>query len=307
MSGGPTPALRFAYGTNGLGDHRLDDALAFLADEGYDGVALTLDHATIDPFADDVTARVAQVRRRLEGLGLAVVVETGARFLLDPRRKHEPTLVSRRGVERRLDLYARAARIAVDLGAPVLHLWSGVADPVEDPLTVWTRLVEGVRRVLEDAEAAGVDLAFEPEPGMVVDTLDAWDRLADAVGHHPRLRLTLDVGHCRCLEPQPEADCVRRVAGVLAHVQIEDMHRGVHEHLPLGEGEVDVPGTLAALVDVGYDGLVSVELTRHAHTAHTVVPASLAYLRAALPRDAPMAAGGADDADVHDAHARRTP
>ena len=278
--------LRFAYGTNGLGDHRLDDALAFLADEGYDGVALTLDHATIDPYADDVAARVAHVRRRLDDLGLRVVVETGARFLLDARRKHEPTLVSREGVERRLDLYARAARIAADLGAPALHLWSGVADPLEDPLDVWGRLVYGVRRVLDEAEGAGVDLAFEPEPGMVVDTLDAWDRLADAVDRHPRFRMTLDVGHCRCVEPQCEADCVRRVADVLAHVQIEDMRRGVHEHLPFGEGEVDVPGTLAALVEIGYDGLVSVELTRHGHAAHTTVPASLRHLRAAAPPEA---------------------
>ena len=37
-------SLRLAYVTNGLGHHRLDDALALLADSGYDGVALTLDH-----------------------------------------------------------------------------------------------------------------------------------------------------------------------------------------------------------------------------------------------------------------------
>ncbi|TXS51995.1 hypothetical protein EAO75_09275 [Streptomyces sp. uw30] len=46
--------LRFGYGTNGLADLRLDDALALLADLGYDGVGLTLDHMHLDPLAPDL-------------------------------------------------------------------------------------------------------------------------------------------------------------------------------------------------------------------------------------------------------------
>ena len=34
---------RLGYNTNGLAHHRLDDALALLADSGYEGIALTLD------------------------------------------------------------------------------------------------------------------------------------------------------------------------------------------------------------------------------------------------------------------------
>ena len=97
--------LRYGYITNGLGDHRLDDALAFLADCGYDGVGLTLDHHHLDPFGRDVRAQVDAISRRLQDLGLAVVIETGARFLLDPRRKHEPTLLSE-GRELRISVSA---------------------------------------------------------------------------------------------------------------------------------------------------------------------------------------------------------
>ena len=43
------------------------------------------------------------------------------------------------------------------------------------------------------------------------------------------------------------------------------MRAGVHEHLMFGEGEIDFPPVLAALAEVGYAGLVNVELTRHAH------------------------------------------
>ena len=48
--------LRYAYNTNGLAHHRLDDALSFLADTGYGGVALTLDVHHLDPYAEDALA-----------------------------------------------------------------------------------------------------------------------------------------------------------------------------------------------------------------------------------------------------------
>jgi sugar phosphate isomerase/epimerase len=271
-------ALRFAYGSNGLGDHRLADACALLAEEGYAGIALTLDHQHLDPAAADLDRRVAEVAALLDAHGLAVVVETGGRFVLDPRRKHHPTLVSADGADRRIAFYRRALDVAAALGSPVLHLWSGVAAPEEDPDAVQDRLLAGLEAVLVDAAAVGVPLALEPEPGMAVDTIAAFERVAAALGDPDHLRMTLDVGHCRCIEAEDEAACVRRVADRLGHVQIEDMRRGVHEHLPFGEGEIDFPPVLAALAGIGYDGLVSVELTRHAHTAHTMVPAAIRFL-----------------------------
>ncbi len=49
---GPESAgLRYAYVSNGLGDHRLDEALELLAENGYAGVGLSLDHHHLDPSA----------------------------------------------------------------------------------------------------------------------------------------------------------------------------------------------------------------------------------------------------------------
>ncbi len=86
--------VRFAYNTNGLAHHRLDDALRMLADEGYSGVALTLDVQHLDPFADDATSHAEGVRRLCETLSLGVVVETGAHRVDDVRAKQGPTGVS---------------------------------------------------------------------------------------------------------------------------------------------------------------------------------------------------------------------
>lgn len=160
--------LRFGYGTNGLADHRLAHALAFLAESGYQGVALTLDHQHLDPFAPDLAARVEHVARRLADLGLEVVVETGARFVLDPRAKHQPTLLSdeAEGRARRLDYLTRAVRMGADLGAEAVSFWSGTPPPGCPPDEAWRRLVDGCGRLLEEATRAGEGVRrARPRPG----------------------------------------------------------------------------------------------------------------------------------------------
>ncbi|MDT0441503.1 sugar phosphate isomerase/epimerase family protein [Streptomyces johnsoniae] len=271
---------RFAYGTNGLTDLRLSDALALLADLGYQGVALTLDHMHLDPCAPDLARRTAQVARRLDRLGLAVAVETGARYVLDPTAKHGPSLLDPDPAarERRTGLLLDAVRVGRDLGATAVHCFSGRVPRDTPEAEAWKRLAGALAPVLDLATEAGVPLAVEPEPGMLLDTLAAFHRLRrDLDG----VRLTLDLGHCHCLEPVPVPDCVTAAAPWTAHVQIEDMRRGVHEHLPLGEGEINFPPVLAALAATGYGGLVSVELPRHSHAGPELARRSLDFLTTA--------------------------
>jgi D-psicose/D-tagatose/L-ribulose 3-epimerase len=273
-----TNALRFAYNTNGVANHRLDDALSLIADSGYDGVALTLDHHHLDPMAPDFDREVERVARRLQGLGLGCVVETGARFLLDPRQKHEPTLVTRgrEGRARRVEFLTRALRVAAATGADAMSFWAGVPKPGVAREEAWRRLEEGVAEVVRRAGAMGTVAALEPEPGMLVETVDDWRRLEAAV---PGLRLALDTGHCVVTGEREPAAAVREFQGQLGTVAIEDMRRGEHVHLPFGEGDMDVAGVLAALEEVGFAKLVCVELSRDSHRADTMVPRALAQLR----------------------------
>ncbi|RZU36618.1 sugar phosphate isomerase/epimerase [Streptomyces sp. BK022] len=278
----PVP-LRFGYGTNGLADLRLDDALALLADLGYAGVGLTLDHMHLDPLAPDLAARTRRVGRRLAALGLEVTVETGARYVLDPRRKHGPSLLDPDPADRsrRADLLLRAVRVAADLGARAVHCFSGTLPPGTEEATAWNRLADALTPVLEAATAADIPLAVEPEPGHLLATLADFHQLRHALGDPTHLGLTLDIGHCQCLEPLPPADCVRAAAPWLRHVQIEDMRRGHHEHLPFGDGEIDFPAVLAALAATGYSALTVVELPRHSHAGPHYAEASLPFLREA--------------------------
>ncbi|MFE6756013.1 sugar phosphate isomerase/epimerase family protein [Streptomyces sp. NPDC057684] len=281
--------IRWGYGTNGLTDLRLEDALAVLADLGYDGVGLTLDHMHLDPLVPDLPTRTRQVARVLDRHGLGVTVETGARYVLDPRRKHGPSLLDPDPDARasRTRLLIRAVQVAADLGAHAVHCFSGITPDGTDDGTAWKRLADALAPVLDAASAAGVPLAIEPEPGHLLATLADFHYLREEFGGPEALGLTLDIGHCQCLEPLPPADCVREAAPWLKHVQIEDMRRGVHEHLPFGDGEIDFPPVLEALEATGYQGLAVVELPRHSHAGPQLAEESLRFLRTAAEGGTP--------------------
>lgn len=278
--------MRWGYGTNGFTSHRLHDALGIIADLGYDGVALTLDQPHLDPFADDLTARTAAVGRRLDALGLDLVVETGGRYVLDIWRKHHPTLVSADGRDRRVDYLSRAIDVAADLGAEAVSFWSGTLPDGTPDDVGWERLVAGVDAVLAHARSRGVVCAFEPEPGMHVDTLDGVLELRRRLGDPEDLRVTLDIGHIVCNEPRGLADTIALAGGLIANVQVDDMVPDIHEHLALGDGDVDFPVALGALARAGYSGLAALELPRHGHAAPLVAGQSLRFLREAWDRSA---------------------
>jgi D-psicose/D-tagatose/L-ribulose 3-epimerase len=271
-------SLRFAYNTNGAANHRLDDALGLIAEAGYDGVALTLDIHHLDPFADHWQAEAERVRGRLDALGLGSVIETGARFLLDPRAKHEPTLLSRAPEDRarRVAFLKRAVDIGKILGSEAVSFWAGVPKAGVDPDEARGWLRAGVEEVAAYAEGRGVTAALEPEPGMLVETVDDFSALAAGI---PGLQLALDTGHLIVTGERDPAAAVREFADRLGTVAIEDMARGVHVHLPFGEGDMDVPGVLDALEAVGYRRLVCVELSRESHRADQMIPEALRYLR----------------------------
>ncbi len=272
--------LRFAYNTNGCANHRLSDALELMARAGYDGVALTLDFQHLDPFAEDWEAQTRALKRRLDDLGFASVIETGARYLLDPAQKHEPTLVtaSLEGRARRVAFLKRALAIAAMLGSEAVSFWAGVPKPGVDRDEARRWLVDGLHEVVAHARDLGVVAAFEPEPGMLIETAAEWEALGV-----DGLTLALDTGHCLVTEDIDPADAVRRYAARLGTVAVEDMRRGVHVHLPFGEGDMDVPSVLRALADIRFDRLVCVELSRESPQAHAAIPQSIAWLRGRLP------------------------
>jgi len=263
--------MLLGYHTNSLQNHRLEDALALLAGHGYRAVAITPDTCHLDPFAADDVA-LDRVRQQLQELSLFPVMETGARFLLDPASKHEPTLMTpdAGGRARRLDFYRRVARMGRKLGAEVVSFWAGV-DHAPGPDSP-ERLREGVAAACEVIREEGLRPSFEPEPGMAVETVSGYLQLRSDLGTVAP-DLTLDVGHLYAVWEGELADVISSAAPFLAQVHLEDQRRGVHEHLLPGDGDVDFECVLREIESSGYDGPVCFELSRHSHCAPAAVAA----------------------------------
>ena len=236
--------MLLGYNTNGFAHHDPFDALEILAEIGYQSVAITLDHGPLNPFAADWPANLERLKATLRRLKLKNVIETGARFLLDPRHKHEPTLVS-----------AERSRTATSgstsssgpstprsiLDSDCVSLWSGIRRDDATDEAVLERLAESLRagppprhqqrrHARLRARARHVHRHDEVVSAGCLQWIDA-----------PHLQLTLDVGHLWCQGELPIADYIARWGQRIVNVHIEDMRAGVHEHLMFGEGRDGLP------------------------------------------------------------------
>jgi len=134
-------------------------------------------------------------------------------------------------------------------------------------------LVDNLHRAGEMVAALGLPAVVHPHAGTYLETDDEIERLMEALD--PSLvGLCLDTGHFR----YGGADPVRRIhdyASAIRHVHIKDCRASVLDTLPdgagfvgaikagvfcpLGEGDSDIPGCIAALAAIEYPGWLVVE------------------------------------------------
>ncbi len=217
------------------------------------------------------------------------MIETGARYLLNPREKHDPTLMDPDPARRlvRQDFLNHAIDLGRALDAEAVSLWSGAVNPAIEEDAGMALLTEALEPVLTHAEEAGMPLAFEPEPGMFIDTLERFGRLDERI-NHPLFQLTIDLGHVHCMKEGPVDSILERWQTRVINIHLEDMVEGIHEHLMFGEGTMDFPAIFQALERIGYDKGVHVELSRDSHRAVEAVRRSASFLMPLLH----AAAGG---------------
>jgi hydroxypyruvate isomerase len=154
-----------------------------------------------------------------------------------------------------------ALDLAERLGCTLMNLQYGRRDasiPLEEQLE---RADAAVAFIAESAAARGVRVMVEPlcevdSPGYLVQGIEA----ALALCARVEARSGVSIGVCFDLfqlhphEPRLP-DAVRRAGSRIAHVQLADWP----DRRAPGTGEIDIPAVLAALRDIGYDGLLGLE------------------------------------------------
>lgn len=272
--------MKAGYSTNSFGDVDPLDALSLLCEQGYASLAITPDRNMLNPYEKTFASEVRVWQHALAKAQMRCVVETGARHLLDSKRKHHPTLLSdaQDDCNRRIEFLRRAIELAGELKADCVSLWSGAVCSDADETLLWRKLTDGVGEVLDHASRCGVVLGFEPEPGMFIDTVARAEELFERLGRPKSLGLTVDIGHLECLGERPLAATVRNVADRIVNVHIDDMIVCRHEHLPLGKGDIDYVPIFRELLAARYQGGLHVELPRQSHRWYETAKESYEFI-----------------------------
>lgn len=221
--------IRLSYSTFGLTNLDLLDAVDAVGEAGYAGIELSFHQRQFNPFeiGDD---SLKLLRSRLQAARLEPACVATASHFFTPSRPHEPSLISLElaGRKRRIDLIRRGVRIARQLGVPLVTFGSGfirdehIKNPSVNPRDL---LVDGIRECLREIrDDEDITLLIEPEPGMLIETLEQGLSLIEEIGS-PRFRLHVDICHAYCSESNYIA-ALAAAAPLCRYLHVSDARQG---------------------------------------------------------------------------------
>jgi sugar phosphate isomerase/epimerase len=165
--------------------------------------------------------------------------------------------------DRLFELTKTAIRMTPSLGTNIF-VFSGAKKRTGDR-DEWKRMVERTRILTAIAEDSGVTLAKEFEPGFVVGSTPEILRLFNEIPS-PHLAANLDLGHVFICDPHPKVS-IPQLGEKIVHGHISGMSTGLHDHLLLSEGDMDVLAYLRALKKVGFQGGLALDLYKYDYEA----------------------------------------
>lgn len=221
--------VQLSYSTFGLTNLDFLAAIDAVGAAGYEGIEISFHRDQFNPFdvSDDY---LATVRQRLAAAGVKGACVATASHFFDPLRPHEPSLMDPdlAGRKRRIELVRRGIHVARQLGVSLVTFGSGfiraehVSNPSIDPHAL---LVDSIRQCLREIRAdEDITLLIEPEPGMLIETIDHGLALVGEIDS-PHFRLHVDLCHAYCSEPDYIA-ALARAAPLTRYLHISDTRQG---------------------------------------------------------------------------------
>jgi inosose dehydratase len=239
-----------------LANGSTEAALADIAVAGYTGVEL------FDGNLAQYAGREDELRGLLGRLGLTLVgVYSGANYIYADILEDE------------LSKIAGAAQQAARLGAEHLVVGGGGVRARGPEEADYARLGAGLEKVIAIGRETGLTPSYHPHLGTIGQ---APEQIAK-IFQHTSIGFCPDTAHLQAGGGDPAA-LIRTYADRIALVHLKDMRGG--GFMPLGAGDMDMDGILAALCEIGYDGWIGVELDGYPGSPLEGARTSKAYLDA---------------------------
>lgn len=275
MSSFPNAApVQFGICNEIFKDWKLEDAMSFARRAGYDAIEIA--PFTIANYVTNISPSARQsIRDNAARAGIAisgihwVLVQAEGMYL-----NHPDSAVRLRTARYFRDLVDFCA----DLGGRIIVVGSPKQRNVMEgvtPAQAWDWATDTFRDAVRHAEDRAVTLCFEP---LAPSETNFINTAADAIRftrqlNSPAFKIILDV-KAMCSEAKPIPQIIRESWPQFAYFHANDANlKGP------GFGDVDFTPIAAALHEVGYDGVVSVEVFKFEEGPEAIATRSLEYLR----------------------------
>lgn len=245
-------------------DHFVDKA----AELGYDGVMLMAKrpHVSLLDYGDKERAAL---RARLETRKLPTVVIAGYNnFTADIEHGEIPHR------EIQIQYITELARLARDLGAGIVRVFTGYDNPASTYSAQWNLIVAALKECARRASDMGVVIGVQNHHDMAA----GWETMLDLVNavNEPNCRALFDAW-APALQHADTTEAARQLGPVTAHTTIADYQlRPRYQYrpavvnytsepayvqaVPMGEGFIDYRGFLSALRGNGFAGSIAYEM-----------------------------------------------
>ncbi|MBR5800426.1 MAG: sugar phosphate isomerase/epimerase [Lachnospiraceae bacterium] len=180
--------------------------------------------------------------------------------------------------QEKLQAIIKAVGVAAKLGAKQMIINGAIRKEELSFEEQWKKFIEDTKLICAEAEKQNVYLAMEFEPGFVADNTEKMLK-AFAEINSPMLKVNADIGHVFLQDEEPMA-ALESCRGMIVHAHLENMAKGIHNHLVPWEGDMDLKAYLMKLKEVGFDGNASLDVYQYDYEA--VAEKSVAYLKGVL-------------------------
>jgi len=241
------------------------DAVARLAEQGWEGLELSTEHIVAIADAADPEEAADQVRDVLGGTAcempqVHLLISANVAAADDAKRRRDVATV-----KRQIEL---SARMGIRVG--VIHPGGEQPATFEGELAERERRIESFRELADHGADLGFSLAIENMTDGVRNnrsavgqrrygaTIEELHTLIDAIDR-PNVGICLDVGHGQ-VQGYDMAESVRQCGERLIATHIQDNDGTRDAHLAPTRGDIDWKTGIAALREIGYEGLFNLEI-----------------------------------------------